>query len=100
MRLLVLGAGFGGLELTTRLSEEHGDDVEIVLIDQSDAFVHPPTRASPRLSRLTTPNAHPRQHEQRQDDEYGDDDRPHTRRLDHPRVRRATSTCADTSDGG
>ena len=39
MRVLVLGAGFGGLELTTRLSEEHGDDVEIVLIDQSDAFV-------------------------------------------------------------
>ena len=39
MRVLVLGAGFGGLELSTRLSEEHGDDVEIVLIDQSDAFV-------------------------------------------------------------
>ena len=39
MRVLVLGAGFGGLELTTRLSEEHGDDVEIVLIDRSDAFV-------------------------------------------------------------
>ncbi len=28
MRVLVLGAGFGGLELTTRLSEEVGDDVE------------------------------------------------------------------------
>ena len=39
MRVLVLGAGFGGLELTTRLSEEFGDGVEIVLIDQSDAFV-------------------------------------------------------------
>jgi len=39
MRVLVLGAGFGGLELTTRLSEEFGDDVEMVLIDQSDAFV-------------------------------------------------------------
>jgi sulfide:quinone oxidoreductase len=39
MRVLVLGAGFGGLELTTRLSEEFGDDVEIVLIDQADGFV-------------------------------------------------------------
>jgi sulfide:quinone oxidoreductase len=39
MRVLVLGAGFGGLELTTRLSEELGDDVEVVLIDQTDGFV-------------------------------------------------------------
>ena len=28
-----------GLELTTRLSEEFGDDAEIVLIDKSDGFV-------------------------------------------------------------
>jgi sulfide:quinone oxidoreductase len=39
MRILVLGAGFGGLELTTRLSDELGDDVDIVLIDQADGFV-------------------------------------------------------------
>jgi sulfide:quinone oxidoreductase len=39
MRVLVLGAGFGGLELTTRLSDELGDDVEVVLIDQADSFV-------------------------------------------------------------
>jgi sulfide:quinone oxidoreductase len=39
MRVLVLGGGFGGLELTTRLSEEFGEDLEIVLIDQNDAFV-------------------------------------------------------------
>ena len=39
MRVLVLGAGFGGLELTTRLSETLGDDVEVVLIDQADGFV-------------------------------------------------------------
>ncbi len=36
---MVLGAGFGGLELTTRLSEELGDHVEVTLIDRSDAFV-------------------------------------------------------------
>ena len=39
MRVLVLGAGFGGLELTTRLSEELGDDVDVTLIDRSDGFV-------------------------------------------------------------
>jgi len=39
MRVLVLGAGFGGLELTTRLSDEFGDGIEVVLIDQSDGFV-------------------------------------------------------------
>ncbi len=39
MRVLVLGAGFGGLELTTRLSDELGDDVDVVLIDRADGFV-------------------------------------------------------------
>jgi sulfide:quinone oxidoreductase len=37
--VLVLGAGFGGLELCTRLSEELGDLVDVTLIDQADAFV-------------------------------------------------------------
>ncbi len=39
MRVVVLGAGFGGLELTTRLSDELGDDVEVVLIDRTEGFV-------------------------------------------------------------
>jgi sulfide:quinone oxidoreductase len=39
MRVLVLGGGFGGLELTTRLSDEFGDDIEVVLVDKNDAFV-------------------------------------------------------------
>jgi sulfide:quinone oxidoreductase len=38
-RVVVLGAGFGGLELTSRLSEALGDAVEVTLIDKSDAFV-------------------------------------------------------------
>ena len=38
-RVVVLGAGFGGLELTTILAEALGDAVDIVLIDKSDAFV-------------------------------------------------------------
>jgi sulfide:quinone oxidoreductase len=37
--VLVLGAGFGGLELSTRLSEELGDQVDITLIDRAAAFV-------------------------------------------------------------
>lgn len=39
MRVLVLGAGFGGLELTTRLVEEFGGDVDVTLIDKSESFV-------------------------------------------------------------
>jgi sulfide:quinone oxidoreductase len=38
-RVVVLGAGFGGLELTTTVSEALGTAVDIVLIDKSDAFV-------------------------------------------------------------
>ena len=37
--MLVLGAGFGGLELSTMLSEALGDDVAVTLIDKADAFV-------------------------------------------------------------
>ncbi|HEV2310774.1 MAG TPA: FAD-dependent oxidoreductase [Acidimicrobiia bacterium] len=39
MRIVVLGAGFGGLELTTTLSETFGDELDVVLIDQNDGFV-------------------------------------------------------------
>ncbi len=39
MRVLVLGAGFGGLELTTQLADELGGDVEVVLIDKGEGFV-------------------------------------------------------------
>ena len=37
-RILVLGAGFGGLELSTSLSETFGDAIEVTLIDKGDAF--------------------------------------------------------------
>jgi len=37
--VLVLGAGFGGLELSSRLAQGLGDEVEITLIDRSDSFV-------------------------------------------------------------
>lgn len=38
-KILVLGAGFGGLELTTQLSDALGDAVDITLIDKSDHFI-------------------------------------------------------------
>ena len=37
--VLILGAGFGGLELATMLSEALGDDIDVTLIDKGDAFV-------------------------------------------------------------
>jgi sulfide:quinone oxidoreductase len=39
MHIVILGAGFGGLELATRLSDELGGDITIDLIDQNPGFV-------------------------------------------------------------
>ena len=39
VRIVILGAGFGGLELSTRLSEVLGDRVRVTVIDKSDTFV-------------------------------------------------------------
>ena len=39
MRIVVLGAGFGGLEIATRLSAEFGEELDLVLVDKSDHFV-------------------------------------------------------------
>ena len=38
-RVLILGAGFGGLELATILSAELGADAGVTLIDEAEAFV-------------------------------------------------------------
>src|SRR5712691_9802992 len=37
--VLILGAGFGGLELASVLSDALGDDAGVTLIDDGDAFV-------------------------------------------------------------
>ena len=52
----MLGAGFGGLELTTRLSDELGDDADIVLIDKADGFVFGFSKLDVMFGR-TTPQA-------------------------------------------
>ena len=38
LRVIVLGAGFGGLELTTILSDKLGDRLDLTLIDQNETF--------------------------------------------------------------
>jgi sulfide:quinone oxidoreductase len=38
-KVVVLGAGFGGLEISTILSETFGANVDVTLIDRNDAFV-------------------------------------------------------------
>jgi sulfide:quinone oxidoreductase len=38
-RIVILGAGFGGMELSTLLSEHVPDAADVTLIDRSDAFV-------------------------------------------------------------
>ena len=58
MRVVVLGAGFGGLELTTRLSEELGDDVDVVLIDRTDSFVFGFSKLEVMFGRATAPSVH------------------------------------------
>jgi sulfide:quinone oxidoreductase len=52
---VVLGAGFGGLELTTRLSEELGDAVDVVLIDKADGFVFGFSKLDVMFGRTTAP---------------------------------------------
>lgn len=56
MKVLVLGAGFGGLELSARLSEELGDGVEVTLIDRSEGFVFGFSKLDVMFGR-TTPDA-------------------------------------------
>src|SRR6478672_1634265 len=55
-RVVILGAGFGGLELATTLSEALGDDIAVTLIDKSDAFVFGFAKLDVMFGR-TTPDA-------------------------------------------
>jgi sulfide:quinone oxidoreductase len=55
-RIVVLGAGFGGLELCTMLSELLGEDADVTLIDKNDAFVFGFSKLDVMFGR-TTPDA-------------------------------------------
>jgi sulfide:quinone oxidoreductase len=39
MRVLVLGAGFGGLELSARLSADFGHELDLTLVDRAESFI-------------------------------------------------------------
>src|SRR5919112_1011236 len=53
--VVVLGAGFGGLELSTILSEEFGEDAGVTLIDKGDAFVFGFSKLDVLFGRSTLP---------------------------------------------
>jgi sulfide:quinone oxidoreductase len=55
-RVVILGAGFGGLELSTLLSAALGDEIDVTLIDKSDAFVFGFAKLDVMFGR-TTPDA-------------------------------------------
>jgi sulfide:quinone oxidoreductase len=52
-RVLVLGAGFGGLELATRLSETASDVLDITLLDRNDSFFFGFSKLEVMLGRLS-----------------------------------------------
>jgi len=51
--VLILGAGFGGLELATRLSESYADDVRVTLLDRNDFFFFGFSKLDVMLGRQT-----------------------------------------------
>ena len=55
-RVVILGAGFGGLQLSTMLSEALGESIEVSLIDKNDAFVFGYSKLDVMFGR-TTPEA-------------------------------------------
>ncbi|MGH9435177.1 MAG: NAD(P)/FAD-dependent oxidoreductase [Terriglobia bacterium] len=57
-RVVVLGAGFGGLELATTLSDALGDAIDIVLIDRGDAFVFGFSKLDIMFGRRTPADIH------------------------------------------
>ncbi|HEY1688799.1 MAG TPA: FAD/NAD(P)-binding oxidoreductase [Solirubrobacteraceae bacterium] len=55
-RVVVLGAGFGGLELCTELSEAAGEEIDVTLIDKANSFVFGFSKLDIMFGR-TTPQA-------------------------------------------
>ena len=52
-QVLILGAGFGGLELATRLSDSLRDQVQVTLVDQNDSFIFGFSKLEILFGRLT-----------------------------------------------
>jgi sulfide:quinone oxidoreductase len=53
-RVLVLGAGFGGMELSTLLSEALGETADVTVIEKSDAFIFGHSKIDVMFGRATT----------------------------------------------
>ena len=58
-QIVVLGAGFGGLELSTLLSESLGDSIEVTLIDKSESFLFGYSKLDVMFGRATPEVAAP-----------------------------------------
>jgi len=54
LRVVVLGAGFGGLELSAMLSEAIGERLDLTLIDKNDSFVFGFSKLDVMFGRKTT----------------------------------------------
>ena len=54
--IVVLGAGFGGLELAASLSAEFGDALDLVLIDKSEGFVFGFSKLDVMFGRIDRPS--------------------------------------------
>ena len=58
LRVVVLGAGFGGLELSTILSEAIGESLDLTLIDKNDSFVFGYSKLDVMFGRKTSDSVH------------------------------------------
>ncbi len=97
-RVVIVGAGFGGLELATMLSDAVGGDIDVVLIDKNDSFVFGYSKLDVLFGRTTMdavrlPYARHREAGDAVPAGDGDRDRPRGAVGDHrrrrPRGRRA-----------
>src|SRR4051794_14603660 len=57
LRVLILGAGFGGLELAARLSAGAPERADVTLIDKEDAFVFGFSKLDVIFGRTQLPDA-------------------------------------------
>src|SRR5712691_5133691 len=90
-RIVVLGAGFAGLELATLLSDALGDDVDVTLIDKDNAFVFGYSKLDVMFGRTTLDAIRL---------EYGDIAKPGVRILQQTLTAIDPEARQVTTDGG
>ena len=98
--VLILGAGFGGLELATRLSETIADAVRVTLIDRNDSFFFGFSKLEVMLGRQSAEDVKlslPRLREGRRRVPPGDGDRRRPGRAASHHRRTAPTTPTSSS---